>query len=33
LRIYRYEQDNDDPPRIDTFRVDLDDCKPMLADD
>ncbi|MDO5758891.1 MAG: hypothetical protein Q4P24_15715 [Rhodobacterales bacterium] len=31
LRIYRYEPDNDDPPRIDTFRVDLDDCGPMLA--
>ena len=32
LRIYRYEPDNDGPPRIDTFRVDLDDCGPMLLD-
>jgi succinate dehydrogenase / fumarate reductase, iron-sulfur subunit len=32
LRVYRYEPDNDGPPRIDTFAVDLDDCGPMLLE-
>ena len=32
LRISRFNPDNDQGPRIDTFRVDLDDCGPILLD-
>ncbi|WP_322989855.1 succinate dehydrogenase iron-sulfur subunit [Hoeflea sp.] len=32
LRIYRFAPDSDVGPHMDTFRVDLDDCGPMLLD-
>lgn len=32
LRIYRFDPDGMAGPRLDTFRVDLDDCGPMLLD-
>ena len=31
-RVYRYNPDTDDNPRIDTYFVDLDDCGPMVLD-
>jgi succinate dehydrogenase / fumarate reductase iron-sulfur subunit len=31
-RIYRYDPDTEDNPRIDTYFVDLDDCGPMVLD-
>jgi succinate dehydrogenase / fumarate reductase iron-sulfur subunit len=32
LRIHRFNPDGKDGPQMDTFRVDLDDCGPMLLD-
>lgn len=32
FEIYRYDPDSHDNPRRDTFRVDLDDCGPMVLD-
>ena len=32
FRIYRFDPDADDNPRVDTFPVDLDDCGPMVLD-
>lgn len=32
FRIYRYDPDTGDNPRWDTFKVDLDDCGPMVLD-
>jgi succinate dehydrogenase / fumarate reductase iron-sulfur subunit len=32
FKIYRYDPDSDDNPRLDTFEVDLDDCGPMVLD-
>ena len=31
-RVYRYDPDTEDNPRIDTYFVDLDDCGPMVLD-
>ncbi len=31
-RVYRYDPDTQDNPRIDTYFVDLDDCGPMVLD-
>jgi succinate dehydrogenase / fumarate reductase iron-sulfur subunit len=31
-RVYRYDPDSDDNPRVDTYFVDLDDCGPMVLD-
>jgi succinate dehydrogenase / fumarate reductase iron-sulfur subunit len=31
-RIYRYDPDTADNPRLDTYFVDLDDCGPMVLD-
>jgi len=31
-RVYRYDPDTQDNPRIDTYFVDLDDCGPMILD-
>src|SRR5690606_17462285 len=31
-RVYRYDPDTPDNPRIDTYFVDLDDCGPMVLD-
>jgi succinate dehydrogenase / fumarate reductase, iron-sulfur subunit len=31
-RVYRYDPDSGDNPRIDTYFVDLDDCGPMVLD-
>lgn len=31
-RIYRYDPDSGENPRIDTFMVDTDDCGPMILD-
>ena len=30
--IYRWDPDNDDNPRLDTYEVDLDTCGPMVLD-
>ena len=30
--IYRYDPDGGDNPRMDTYRIDLDDCGPMVLD-
>jgi len=32
FRIYRWDPDGGENPRIDTFEVDLDDCGPMVLD-
>ncbi len=32
FRIYRWDPDDDDNPRIDTYYVDQDDCGPMVLD-
>ena len=32
FRIYRYDPDTEENPRIDTYFVDLDDCGPMVLD-
>jgi succinate dehydrogenase / fumarate reductase iron-sulfur subunit len=31
-RVYRYDPDTQDNPRLDTYFVDLDDCGPMVLD-
>jgi hypothetical protein len=31
-RIYRYDPDTADNPRLDTYWVDMDDCGPMVLD-
>lgn len=31
-RVYRYDPDSGENPRLDTFFVDLDDCGPMVLD-
>lgn len=32
FKIYRYDPDTGDNPRLDTFEIDLDDCGPMVLD-
>ena len=32
FRIYRWDPDSDETPRIDSFTVDLDECGPMVLD-
>ena len=32
FKIYRYDPDSGENPRLDTFQVDLDDCGPMVLD-
>jgi succinate dehydrogenase / fumarate reductase iron-sulfur subunit len=32
LRIYRYDPDSNENPRIDTYEIDLEDCGPMVLD-
>jgi succinate dehydrogenase / fumarate reductase, iron-sulfur subunit len=32
FQIYRYEPDSGENPRTDTYRVDMDDCGPMVLD-
>jgi succinate dehydrogenase / fumarate reductase iron-sulfur subunit len=32
FRVYRYNPDEDANPRLDTYRVDLDSCGPMVLD-
>src|ERR1043165_2332675 len=32
FRVYRYDPDTEDNPRIDTYFIDLDDCGPMVLD-
>jgi succinate dehydrogenase / fumarate reductase iron-sulfur subunit len=32
LRIYRYDPDSEENPRIDTYEIDLDKCGPMVLD-
>ncbi|MBS0278650.1 MAG: succinate dehydrogenase iron-sulfur subunit [Proteobacteria bacterium] len=32
FRVYRYNPDEDANPRVDTYRIDLDDCGPMVLD-
>ena len=32
FEIYRYNPDDGNNPRLDTFAVDLDDCGPMVLD-
>ena len=31
-RVYRYDPDSEENPRLDTYFVDLDDCGPMVLD-
>ena len=31
-RVYRYDPDTEDNPRVDTYFIDLDDCGPMVLD-
>ncbi|MCZ6715464.1 MAG: 2Fe-2S iron-sulfur cluster-binding protein, partial [Gammaproteobacteria bacterium] len=30
--VYRYDPDNEDNPRLDTYEVDMDSCGPMVLD-
>ena len=32
FKIYRYNPDSSENPRIDTYEVDLDSCGPMILD-
>src|SRR6202008_2996613 len=32
FRVYRYDPDADENPRLDTYQVDLDQCGPMVLD-
>ena len=32
FKIYRYNPDENENPRVDTFELDLDDCGPMILD-
>jgi len=32
FRVYRYNPDNDENPRMDTYEVDMDKCGPMVLD-
>jgi succinate dehydrogenase / fumarate reductase iron-sulfur subunit len=32
FKIYRYDPDSGENPRVDTYEVDLDDCGPMILD-
>jgi succinate dehydrogenase / fumarate reductase iron-sulfur subunit len=32
FNVYRYDPDNGENPRIDSYQVDLDDCGPMVLD-
>lgn len=32
FRVYRWNPDDDENPRVDTYRIDLDDCGPMVLD-
>lgn len=32
FRIYRWSPDDEENPRVDTYRIDLDDCGPMVLD-
>ncbi len=32
FRVYRWDPDKNDNPRLDTFELDLDDCGPMVLD-
>lgn len=32
LRVYRFDPDGEGHPRIDTYRIDADDCGPMVLD-
>src|SRR3974390_3501143 len=32
FKVYRYDPDKDDNPRIDTYTVDLESCGPMVLD-
>ena len=32
FKVYRWDPDTDENPRLDTFEVDLDKCGPMVLD-
>ena len=32
FKVYRYDPDDEENPRIDTFQIDLDECGPMILD-
>ena len=32
IAVYRWDPDNDDNPRLDTYEIDLDKCGPMVLD-
>jgi succinate dehydrogenase / fumarate reductase iron-sulfur subunit len=32
FKVYRYDPDTGDNPRVDTYEVDMDDCGPMVLD-
>ena len=32
FKVYRYDPDSNETPRLDTYEIDLDDCGPMVLD-
>jgi succinate dehydrogenase / fumarate reductase iron-sulfur subunit len=32
FEIYRYDPESGENPRVDTYRIDMDDCGPMVLD-
>ena len=32
FKVYRYDPDDGENPRVDTFQIDLDECGPMILD-
>ena len=32
FKVYRYDPDKEENPRIDTYEIDLEDCGPMVLD-
>ena len=32
FKVYRYDPDTEENPRIDTYEIDVDDCGPMVLD-
>ncbi|MGH8595152.1 MAG: succinate dehydrogenase iron-sulfur subunit [Gammaproteobacteria bacterium] len=32
IKVYRYDPDGDETPRLDTYEIDLDQCGPMVLD-
>ena len=32
FKVYRYDPDREENPRVDTYEIDLEDCGPMVLD-